>query len=96
MVVKNINPKKANKMSSKAEKKENRDPLFVKILEYDNIEIILSKIVVPFANFEKVSSAPDLYSSHEEMPFEARDPLYKKVIRQEFADAILAFRKRTK
>jgi hypothetical protein len=68
----------------------------VKILEYDNIEIILSKIVVPFSKFEKISSSPDLYSGSEKMPFEARDPLYKSAMRQEFADAMRAFRKGTK
>lgn len=82
-------------MSSQAEKKENREPLFVEILEYDNIEIILSKIVVPFSKFEKTSSSPDLYSGSEEMPFEARDPLYKGAMRQEFADVMRVFRKGT-
>lgn len=79
-------------MSSQAEKKENREPLLVEIVEYDNIKIILSKIVVPFSNFEKVSSAPDLYSGNEIIPFEARDPLYKSAMRQEFADAMRSFR----
>jgi hypothetical protein len=83
-------------MSSKAEKKENREPLLIEILEYDNIEIILSKIVVPFSKFKKVSSALDLYSGCEKIPFEARDTLYKNAMRQEFADAMRAFRKRPK
>jgi len=81
---------------SPAEKKENREQLFVEILEYDNLEIILSKIVVPFSYFEKVPSAPDLYSSVEKTPFEARDPLYKSTMRQEFADAMRAFKKGSK
>jgi len=83
-------------MSSQAEKKENREPLIVEILEYDNIEVILSKIIIPFSNFKKVSSAPDLYSGSERMPFEARDPLYKSEMRQEFADVMRTFRKGTK
>lgn len=82
-------------MSSQAEKKENREPLLVEILEYDNIEIILAKIVVPFSKFERASSAPDLYSGSENTPFEARDPLYKSAMKQEFADAIRVFRKGT-
>jgi hypothetical protein len=81
-------------MSSQAEKKENREPLLLEILEYDNIEIILSKIVVPFSKFERASSAPDLYSGSEKIPFEARDPLYKSAMKQEFADAIRASRKK--
>lgn len=81
---------------SQAEKKENREPLLVEILEYDNVEIILSKIVVPFSKFEKASSAPDLYSGCEKMLFEMRDPLYKSAMRQEFASAMRAFRKKLK
>ena len=83
-------------MSSRAEKKENREPLIVEVLEYDNVEIILSKIVVPFSKFEKASSAPDLCSGGEKTPFEARDPLYKSAMRGEFAEAMRAFRKRAK
>jgi len=80
-------------MSSQAEKKENRESLLVEVLEYDNLEIILSKMVVPFSKFEKASSAPDLYSSGDKTPFEARDSLYKSAMRQEFAGAMRAFRK---
>jgi hypothetical protein len=79
-------------MSSKAERKENREPLFVEILEYDNLEIILQKMVVPFSKFERVSNAPDLYSGSENIPFEARDPLYKSAMREEFAKAMRSFR----
>ena len=81
---------------SQAEKKENREPLIVEILEYDNVEIILSKIVVPFSKFEKASSAPDLYSGSEKMPFEARDSLFKNAMREEFAGAMRAFKKGSK
>ena len=82
-------------MSSQVEKKENRKPLLIEILEYDNIEIILSKIVVPFSKFQKASSTPDLYSGSEKMPFEARDSLYKSAMRQEFAEAMRVFKKET-
>ena len=82
-------------MSSQVEKKKNNDQFFVEILEYDNLEIILSKIVVPFSKFEKASSAPDLYSGSEKMPFEARDSLYKIAMRQEFAEAMRVFKKET-
>ena len=82
--------------SSQAEKKENRDTFFVDILEYDNIEIILSKIVVHFSKFEKVSNAPDLYSGSEKIPFESRDPLYKSMMRQEFSGAMQVIKKKTK
>ena len=96
MVVKSIKHKKASKMSSQADKKENRDQLLVEILEYDNIKIIISKMVVPFAKFEKVSNAPDLYSGSEKMSFKARDPLYKSAMRQEFTDAMASTRRENK
>jgi len=83
-------------MSIKTERKENREPLFVEILEYDNLEIILSKMIVPFSKFERVSNAPDLYSGSEEIPFEARDPLYKSAMKQEFAKAMRSFRIQSK
>ena len=83
-------------MSSQAKKKKNNDQFFVEILEYDNIEIILSKIVVPFSKFEKVSNAPDLYSGSEKTSFEAHDLLYKSAMRQEFADAMRVFLKTKK
>ena len=79
-------------MSSQAEKKKNNDQFFVEILEYDNLEIILSKIIVPFSKFERASNAPDLYSGSEKIPFEARDPLYKSAMRQGFADAMRFFK----
>jgi len=79
-------------MSIKTERKENQEPLFVEILEYDNLEIILPKMVVPFSKFQRASSAPDLYSGGETMPFEARDPLFKTVMKQEFAKAMRSFK----
>ena len=81
-------------MSLEADKKNKQVPeaVIIEVQEYDNIKIILSKIVVPFSKFEKVSSAPDLYSGGEKIPFEARDPLYKSLMRQEFANAMRSFR----
>ena len=81
-------------MSSQTEKKENREPLIVEVLEYENLEITLSKMIVPFSKFERVSNAPDLYSGSEKIPFENRDPLYKSAMKQEFAKAMRSFRKK--
>ena len=80
-------------MSIKTERKENREPLFVEILEYDNLEIILPKMIVPFSEFQRASSAPDVYSGTENIPFEARDPLYKSAMRQEFSGAMRLYSK---
>jgi len=81
-------------MSSQTEKKENREPLIVEVLEYENLEITLSKMIVPFSKFERVSNAPDLYSGNETIPFETRDPLFKSAMKQEFAKAMRSFRKK--
>lgn len=86
----------SSQSQSQAEKKENREPLLVEVLEYDNLEIILSKIVVPFSKFEKAPSTLDFYSGKEKITFKVRDPLYKSAMRQEFADAMRAFRKKLK
>jgi len=83
-------------MSLEADKKNKQEPVIVEVQEYDNIEIILSKIIVPFSKFEKNTNTPDLYSGSEKIPFEAHDPLYKSVMKQEFANAMRVFRKRTK
>jgi hypothetical protein len=79
-------------MSSKIERKENREPLIVEVLEYDNLQNILPKMIVPFSKFERVSNAPDLYSGSETIPFEARDPLFKNAMKQEFAKAMRFYR----
>jgi len=80
-------------MSLEADKKNKQEPVIVEVQEYDNIKIILSKIVVPFSEIAKELSAPDIYSGCENIPFENRDPFYKSVIRHEFADAMRSFRK---
>lgn len=81
-------------MSLEADKKNKQEPepVIKEVQEYDNINIILSKMVVPFSKFEKISSDPDLYSGGEKIPFEARDPLYKNMMKQEFAHAMRSYR----
>ncbi|TKJ26597.1 MAG: hypothetical protein CEE42_04455 [Promethearchaeota archaeon Loki_b31] len=80
-------------MSLEADKKNKQEPVIVEVQEYDNIKIILSKIIVPFSEIAKELSAPDVYSGCKNIPFENRDPFYKSVIRNEFADAMRSFRK---
>ncbi len=75
-------------MSLKADKKNKQKLVIAEAQGYDNIKIILSKIIVPFSEIAKELSAPDVYSGCENIPFENRDPLYKSVMRQEFADAM--------
>ena len=80
-------------MSLEADKKNKQELVIVEVQEYDNIKIILSKILVPFSELAKKVRAPDVYSGCENILFENRDPLYKSVMRQEFAEAKRSFRK---
>jgi len=75
-------------MSSEADKKNKQELVIVEVQEYDNIKIILSKIIVPFSEFTKKICALDVYSGGENIHFENRDPLYKSIMKQEFTDAI--------
>ena len=80
-------------MSLEVDKKNKQEPVIVEVQEYDNIKIILSKILVPFSELAKKVSAPDVYSGCENILFENRDPLYKNIMRREFAEAMRSFRK---
>ena len=79
-------------MGLEASKKEEQEPVVIKIEDYDNLEAVLSKIIVPFADVMGDSNIPDVYVGYEKIPFEKRDPLYQTIMRQEFARAIKAFK----
>ena len=83
-------------MGLEASKKEEREPIIVEIVEYDNIKTVLSKMLIPFSEVLGVSSTADVYVGHEKIPFEKRDPVYKTLMKQEFCDAIRYFRKQRK
>ena len=75
-------------MGLEASKKEGQEPIIIEIIEYDRIETLLSKIIIPFADVLKSSKAPDIYVGYEKIPFDKRNPTYKSIMRQEFADAM--------
>ncbi len=79
-------------MGLEASKKEEQEPVVIKIEDYDNLEAVLSKIVVPFSEVIRDSHAPDVYAGYEKIPFEKRYPLYQTIMRQEFADAVRALK----
>lgn len=83
-------------MGLEASKKEEREPIIIEIVEYENIEVILSKVILPFSKVMRASSVPDVYIGYEKIPFEKRDPAYKTLMRQEFADAIRVLKTDTK
>ena len=76
-------------MGLEASKKKEHEPIIIEIVEYDNIETVLSKMVIPFSEVLKASSAPDIYFGYEKIPFEKRDPIYKSIMKQEFSGEIL-------
>ena len=75
-------------MGLEASKKEKHDPIVIEIMDYDNLEVVLSKIIIPFSEVIKTSGVPDVYVGREKIPFEKRDPLYQTIMRQEFVDVI--------
>ena len=79
-------------MGLEASKKEEREPIIVEIVEYDNIKTVLSKMLIPFSDVLGVSSTADVYSEYERIPFEQRDPIYKSIMKQEFYDAMRSFK----
>ena len=79
-------------MGLKASKKEECEPIIIELLEYDSIDEVLSKAIIPFSKVLGASSAPYVYVGHEKIPFEKRDPAYKILMKQEFCDAMRSFR----
>ena len=79
-------------MGLEASKKEEREPIIIEIEEYDNIETVLSKMIIPFSEVMGASSTPDVYLGHEKIPFEQRDPAYKSIMKQEFCNAMRSFK----
>ena len=77
-------------MGLEASKKKEHGPIIIEIVNYDNLDVVLSKIIIPFSEVLGTSSVPDVYMGYEKIPFERRDPLYKTIMRQEFAGAIRA------
>ena len=79
-------------MGLEASRKEEQEPVVIKIEDYDNLEAVLSKIVVPFSEVMRDSHVPDVYTGYEKIPFEKRYPLYQTIMRQEFAEAMRALK----
>jgi len=74
--------------SMEVSKKERHEPVIIKIMDYDNLEFVLSKMIIPFSEMMRDSHVPDVYAGHEKIPFEKRYPLYQTIMNQEFADEI--------
>ena len=83
-------------MGLEASKKEEHESIIIEIVNYDNLDVILSKIVVPFSKVLGTSAVPDVYEGYEKIPFEKRDPLYQTIMRQEFGSVMRILKKETK
>ena len=46
----------------------------------------ISHLVIPFSKLCRNYESPDIYSGKEKIPFKERDPEYKMILRQEFAN----------
>ncbi|MFX1570086.1 MAG: hypothetical protein ACFFCV_17150 [Promethearchaeota archaeon] len=51
------------------------------ILEQDTD---ISNLVIPFSKLCRTYKSPDIYSGKEKIPFDDRDPDYKRILKQEF------------
>jgi hypothetical protein len=51
-------------------------------------DVDMSKIVIPFSKAFKSFEQPDIYSGDEKIPFKERDPEYRMILRQEFANVL--------
>lgn len=49
-------------------------------------ELNTSKAVIPFSTFFKNNNGKDVYSGFEKIPFKERDPDYKMILKEEFAN----------
>jgi len=49
-------------------------------------DIDISQIVIPFSKMFGSYKLSDIYSGTEKIPFKERDPEYKTILRQEFAN----------
>ena len=49
-------------------------------------DIDISKLVIPFSKLNRNYKIPDVYSGAEKIPFNDRDPEYKMILKQEFAN----------
>lgn len=48
----------------------------------------ISQVVIPFSKICKSYKPIDIYSGNEKIPFKERDPEYKMILRQEFANCM--------
>ncbi|MBY9016376.1 MAG: hypothetical protein KGD68_11835 [Candidatus Lokiarchaeota archaeon] len=83
-------------MGLEASKRKEHEPIIIEIVEYENIDVILSKVIIPFSEVIGTSTVPDIYVGHEKIPFEKRHSLYQTIMRQEFMDAMKALKSEEK
>ena len=59
---------------------------FYKELSEDHFDI--SEIIIPFSRLFRKYESTDIYSGAEKIPFKERNPEYKIILRQEFANCM--------
>jgi len=75
-------------MSSRKLEKPHQEQLknIYQMISEEDIDI--SKLVIPFSKLNRSHKIPDVYSGREKIPFKERDPEYKMILRQEFANTL--------
>ena len=77
--------------SKKQEQEQEPEPIIIEIADYENIEVVLSKMIVTLTEVIGASRLPDVYVGYEKIPFERRDPVYKSIMREEFKGVMDSF-----
>jgi len=75
-------------MSSKTLEKKTEDPIETKVISEP---ISLKNFIIPFSEFGK--SERYIYLGFERIPFRERHPIYQTILKNEFADVIIHFKK---
>ncbi|MFW9898745.1 MAG: hypothetical protein ACFFDO_05735 [Candidatus Thorarchaeota archaeon] len=58
-----------------------------KVSYEDNAVVDVLNAIVSFLSLSKNENSPDIYSGTEDIPFEKKDPEFKKIMEEEFADS---------
>lgn len=56
--------------------------------ELSEIHFDISEIIIPFSRLFRKYESSDIYSGKDKIPFKERDPEYKMILRQEFANTL--------
>ena len=60
----------------------------IKSRTFSELIFNISSAIIPYSKMIKLSTASDIYSGEERIPFHKRTPEYVMILRQEFANCL--------